>query len=120
MSDVTLHLPDDLAQRLAGHQDQLRDILELGLRELSVDPGFPGAAPVLELLATLPSPQEILNLRPSEELQRRIDELLEKSRAGALSSAEEAEWDRYEYIEHLVRLAKASAQSKLSLSSGSA
>ena len=120
MSDVTLHIPDDLAQRLCGREHQLREILELGLRELSADPGFPGAAQVLELLATLPSPREILDLRPSEELQRRIDELLEKSRAGALTPAEEAEWDRYEYIEHLVRLAKAAAQSKIRTPSGSA
>jgi hypothetical protein len=120
MSDVTLHIPDDLAQRLSGREHQLREILELGLRELSADPGFPGAAPVLELLATLPNPQEILDLRPSEDLQKRLNMLLEKSRAGSLTPAEVAEWDRYEYIEHLIRVAKASAQSKLRVSSGNA
>jgi hypothetical protein len=120
MSDVTLHIPDDLAQRLSGREHQLREILELGLRELSADPGFPGAAPVLEFLATLPNPREILDLRPSEDLQRRLNTLLEKSRAGSLTPAEEAEWDRYEYIEHLVRVAKVSAQSKLRVSSGNA
>src|SRR6516165_4308200 len=102
MSAVTIQIPDDLAERLSGHEHQLQEILELGLRELSADPGFPGAAKVLELLATLPSPHEILDLRPSEHLQKRIDELLEKSRGGALTPAEEAEWDRYEYLEHLV------------------
>ena len=120
MSEITPHIPDDLAQRLAGREHQLREILELGLREVSVDPGFPGAAPVLELLATLPNPREILDLRPSEELQGRIDTLLETSRDGSLTPAEEAEWDRYEYIEHLIRVAKASAQSKLRVSSGNA
>jgi hypothetical protein len=120
MSDVTLHIPDDLAQRLSGREDQLREILELGLRELSAHPGFPGAAPVLELLATLPNPRQILDLRPSEDLQRRLNTLLEKSRASSLTPAEEAEWDRYEYIEHLIRVAKASAQSKLRVSSGNA
>ena len=44
MSDVTLHIPDDLAKRLAGREHQIREILELGLRELSADPGFPGVA----------------------------------------------------------------------------
>ena len=120
VSDLKLHIPDDLAERLAGREHQIREILELGLRELSADPGFPGVAPVLELLATQPSPQEILDLRPSEQLQQRIDQLLEKSRAGPLTPAEESEWDRYEYIEHLVRLAKAAAQSKLRTSSGNA
>jgi hypothetical protein len=120
MSDVTLHIPDDLAQRLSGREHQLREILELGLRELSANSGFPGAAPVLELLATLPNPREILDLRPSEDLQKRLNTLLEKSRAGSLTPAEEAEWDRYEYIEHLIRVAKASAQAKLRVSSGNA
>ena len=120
MSDVTLHIPDDLAQRLAGREHQLREILELGLRELSADPGFPGAAPVLELLATLPSPREILALRPSETLQRRIHELLQKSCAEELTPDEESEWARYEYIEHLVRLVKAAAESKIRASSGNA
>jgi len=120
MSDFTLHIPDDLAGRLASREHQIREILELGLRELSADPGFPGAAPVLELLATLPNPREILDLRPSEQLQQRVNELLEKSRSGPLTPAEESEWDRYEYIEHLVRLAKTAAQSKIRTSSGNA
>jgi hypothetical protein len=120
MSEVTLHIPDHLAQRLAGREDQLREILKLGLHELSADPGFPGAAPVLELLATLPNPREILDLRPSGHRPRRLNTLLEKSRANSLTPAEEAEWERYEYLEHLVRVAKASSQSQLRVSSGNA
>ena len=120
MSSITFQIPDDLAERLQGHEQQLAVIVELGLRELSADSGFPGAAALLELLATLPTPQEILELRPSPELQSRIDTLLEKCRAGSLTSSEESEWDRYEYLEHLVRIAKASAQAKLRMSSGNA
>src|SRR5258708_2718628 len=120
MSAITLHIPDDLAERLRGREDQLPQILELGLREIDSSPGFAGAADVLELLASLPKPEEILALRPSERMQRRLDELLEKSRAGELSDADEAEWERYEYLEHLIRMAKATAHQKLASSSGSA
>ena len=73
---------------------------------------------MLELLASLPKPEEILALRPSERTQARLDELLAKSRDHELSDAEEAEWERYEYLEHLVRLAKASALQKVSTSTG--
>jgi hypothetical protein len=125
MSAITVQVPDELAERLRGREDQLAQILELGLRELNSTlapkgAGFAGAADVLELLANLPEPKDILTLRPSEPLQRRIDELLEKGRAGSLSDQEEAEWERYEYLEHLVRMAKASAQVKMRTSSGSA
>ena len=120
MPAITLQVPDDLAERLRLHEPELAQILELGLRELAAGQGFAGAAALLELLATLPHPQEVLDLRPAPELQQRIDALLEKSRAGSLNSSEEAEWSGYEYIEHLVRIAKASAQAKMRTSSGNA
>jgi hypothetical protein len=117
MSPITLQVPDELAQRLLNQQDRILEILELGLRELNAEAqqGFPGAAELLEFLAGLPSPQEILDLRSSEPLQRRVQELLEKSRAGELTALEEQEWERYQYPEHLVRLAKTKACSKLGL-----
>jgi hypothetical protein len=120
MSAITLQVSDDLAERLRGRENQLTQILELGLRELNSTAGFAGASEVLELLASLPTLEDILALRPSERLQERIDELLEKSRAGGLSDSEEAELERYEYLEHLVRMAKASAQIKMRTSSGHA
>jgi hypothetical protein len=118
VSAIRLNIPDELAERLRGREDQLAQILELGLREMDSAAGFAGASDVLELLASLPAPEDILALRPSERLQGRIDELIEKSRAGGLSDPEEAEWERYEYLEHLVRMAKAKAQQKMGSSGG--
>jgi hypothetical protein len=56
----------------------------MGLRELNTgaQAGFDGAADVLELLAALPAPEEILQLRPAARLAARITELIEKSRSG--------------------------------------
>lgn len=112
--EITLNVPDELAIRLQPVEDQLPRILELGLRELSATAqvGFNGAAAVIELLAGLPTPEEIFALRPSEELQKRVSTLLEKNRAGGLSPAEEQEWAQYEYLEHVVRMAKAKAALK--------
>lgn len=115
MSAITLQLSDELAERLRGHEDRLPEILERGLREMRADAqlGFEGAADILEVLAGLPSPEEILQLRPSEQLARRVEQLLERSRAGELDSREQEEWENYEFLEHLVRIAKAKAQAKL-------
>ncbi|HXB67714.1 MAG TPA: hypothetical protein VNY05_05695 [Candidatus Acidoferrales bacterium] len=117
MSAITLQLPDELVERLRRHEDCLPEVLELGLRELSAatQPGFEGAAEVLEFLAGLPSPEEILNLKPSDRLQRQVQELLDKNRAGTLSSQEERDWERYEFLEHLVRMAKAKACLRLGI-----
>ncbi len=54
-----------------------------------------------------------MKLRPSQTLQTQISELLEKNRNEGLTDEEEEQWQRYEYLEHLVRLAKAEAMLKL-------
>jgi hypothetical protein len=115
MSPITLEVSDELAQRLQPVYDKLSQILELGLRELdaSQQPGFVGAAELLEFLAGLPTPQEILALRASDTLQNRVSALLEKNRNESLTSEEEREWAGYQYLEHLVRIAKAKASLKL-------
>ena len=122
MSSITLQLPGELARRLSGQEDRLPEILELGLRDINADSqaGFDGATEVLEMLASLPSPQEVMALRPSATLSARVKELLGKNRDGGLNAAEEREWERYEYLEHLVRMAKANASRKLSESPGDA
>jgi len=121
VSAIKLNLPDELAERVRRHEERLPEILELGLRELDADPqrGFEGAAEVLEFLAGLPSPEEILNLRASERFERRVRELLEKNRSAGLSPQEEEEWERYEFLEHLVTMAKAKACLKLGILPGS-
>lgn len=115
MSSITLEIPDDLAERLRGLADRLPRILDLGLRALSAEaqPRYAGAADILEILAGLPAPDEVLALRPSHALQERISALLEKNRTTGLSPEEELEWQHIEYLEHLVRLAKAKAALKL-------
>ncbi len=112
---IKLQIPDELAANLQTHENELPKILELGLRELNAEkiPGFEGLAQVLERLADLPAPEEVLALQPSPPLQKRISELLEKNRSTGLSESEEREWEKYEFLEHLVRLAKAKALIKL-------
>jgi hypothetical protein len=111
--DLTLTIPDELATRLRGVEGELPEILELGLREwLSTPADYAGLNDLLETLARLPSPEEVLALRPATILQDRIEELLAKNRAGGLSSEERREWARYRYIEHLIRLAKARASQR--------
>jgi hypothetical protein len=61
----------------------------------------------------LPTSEETLTLRPSPALHQRVQELLEKSKDEELTVAEETEWQQCEYLEHLVRMAKARALIRL-------
>ncbi|QTA86155.1 hypothetical protein [Desulfonema magnum] len=114
-SSVQINIPNELAARLNRLEFQIPQIIELGLREFnaSAQAGYKGCADILELLADLPEPEKIIELRPSEHLQRRISQLLEKNRTEGLTEAEEQEWEHYQYLEHLVRIAKAKALLKL-------
>jgi hypothetical protein len=113
--EITLKVPEELATRLRAVEEELPQVLELGIREWHArhEAGFSGMAGILETLTSLPTPEEILALRPSVVLQERIEDLLEKNRGGTLSLDEQREWEQYQYVEHLVRLAKARAALKL-------
>ena len=112
---MTLTIPDELASRLGPLSSEMTHILELGIREWSAqqEPGFSGVRDVLETLANLPAPEEVMALRPSDSLQARVSELLEKNRRDGLLAQEQREWELYQYVEHLVRVAKARAAIRL-------
>ncbi len=109
---ITLDIPDDIATTV---QDNLPQILALGLREMNANPnnGFSGLTEILHFLAKLPSPQEVLNLHLAPAAQQEIDSLLEKNRTQRFNEDDRLLWQHYEFIEHLVRLAKTQALIKL-------
>jgi hypothetical protein len=108
---ITLDLPEDILSQMSGLESQIPQVLALGLHELSSRPreGFNGFAEVFEFLANLPTPEEVLALRPSSMFQAQVDRLSEKHKAHALTSEEALFWKQYEYLEHVVRMAKARA-----------
>lgn len=113
---LTVEVPSELAPQLADAGEQnFAQILALGLREWRSLQGaeFPGLNSIVERLAQLPEPEEVLALRAAPEMQQRASDLLAKSKSGGLSPDEEAEWQRLEFAEHIVRMAKARAALKL-------
>ena len=65
---------------------------------------------ILDFLLSKPSPEDVLALRPSEEVQERLSYLLDGNRNDALSDAEKGELARYLELEHFVRRLKIRAQ----------
>ncbi len=115
MVEITVRVPNTLGQRLQRVRERLPEILERGLREVQSEESveFQDENAIMELLTSRPSPEEVLSIRPSPELQSHVSKLLQRSKQGDLSRQEEAELERYLMLEHLVRLAKAHAYKQL-------
>ena len=116
MTQITIDIPDDLAQRLQPFQAQLPQMLELGLQEFQSQQrssDFLDEQAIIALLTSQPTPEQILAIRPSAAFQTRVSDLLAHSKAGTLTAQGEAELERYLTLEHLVRLAKTQALARL-------
>jgi hypothetical protein len=114
MVELTIQIPDELAQRLQPMQNRLAEVIELGLREMA-QPQRGVPSEVIEFLASGPSPQAIIDFRPSAEAQARVNELLRKNQDGTLTPAEQAELDEYEHFDHIMTLLKAHTRQRQSL-----
>ena len=106
--EITIKVPDDLGRRLQRFQDRLPAILEQAIHELMSEdaPQFDDENVIMELLASQPTPEQIMAIRPSPQFQERISDLLRQSKHGLVSREDEVELERYLHLEHLVRLAK--------------
>lgn len=81
---LTLNVPDELAAYIPKNETDLVAVLAAGLRRLrGTQRGeVQQMSDATELLAGLPSPQEVLSLRPSAEAAERAEALLRKNSEG--------------------------------------
>lgn len=112
---IILEVPEILGEKLQQLGDRLPEALDRVLRELAPAEtiSYQDDRQIVELLASQPSPEEILAIRPTPALQARMSQLLDRNKSGTLSAREEVELDRYLLLEHWVRLAKAHAYKRL-------
>ncbi|HBC43205.1 MAG TPA: hypothetical protein DCZ88_15305 [Pseudanabaena sp.] len=112
---IILEVPDRLGEKLQRLGDQLPETLDRLLQDIPTTEtiSYQDDRQIVELLASQPSPEAILAIRPTSALQARMSELLERNKSGSLSRTEEAELDRYLLLENWVRLAKAHAYKQL-------
>ena len=59
---------------------------------------------VLDFLASAPTPEQMLDYRPSEQVQRRASALLAKQTRGLLSPEEQEELDQFAQAEMFMQL----------------
>jgi hypothetical protein len=116
MAQITIEVPDALAEQLSTMHDRLPEVLARGLSEPSplLNEAY---RHVLKFLTSNPSPEEIVNFKLTLQIQEHISNLLEKNRAGQLTAAEETELDGYGEINSLVRQLKIQALKDLKAAS---
>jgi hypothetical protein len=109
MTEIVMHVPDQLAQRLRPMSLWLPALLELGLAGFKT-PTAQTAAELVAFLSTGPQPVDVLHYQVSERAQERLRRLLALNAGGALSVDEQAELDEIEQLEHFMIMLKAQAQ----------
>jgi len=65
---------------------------------------------IADFFACSPTPEQLLQFRPSPEARGRAEELLEKLKDGCISAEERVELGQFEQAERLMRLVKARVQ----------
>lgn len=121
MAQLTIEIPDDLAQRLAPFQNQLSElftrlIVTILPSEKSSSLELPTTTELpltyletLDFLATRPTCEQLLTFKVSEQSQRRLQTLLQKNRDRSLNLSETAELNVYEQLDALMSLLKVRA-----------
>jgi hypothetical protein len=67
----------------------------------------------VDFIAGGSTPQAVIDFRPSDRTTARVADLIHRQKTASLSPDETAELDKYLYIEHIMRLAKARARQHL-------
>jgi hypothetical protein len=69
---------------------------------------------VADFLANL-DPHKLIEWKPSDTVQKRVEDLIYKKKDGQISSDELYELERYMALEHLIALTKARARKNITL-----
>jgi arsenate reductase-like glutaredoxin family protein len=122
MAQITIDIPDDLAQSLAPFQSQFSDlftrlIATRLLEQPTIDPANPNTSgtyqEILDFLIDRPTSAQIINFKVSAASQSRLQTLLQKNREIVLTAVETAEIDLYQQLDTLIGFLKIRAYAAL-------
>src|SRR2546425_11500438 len=102
---VTIEIPDKLAEQLAPERDHLTAIIARGLRR-----SWSGTSglrrEVISFLARRPTAEQIIKFRPSETAIQHLQDLLRRNQENTLAPEDEAELDDLCEVDRFVSLIK--------------
>lgn len=112
MVQITMQVPEELANKIQPIQVWLPAILEIslvGCKTLAAA----AAAEAIQFFSTNPSPQQMLNYHVSERAQLRLRRLLALNSAGVLGKTGQLELDELQQLEHAIIMLKAEIAKQL-------
>lgn len=112
MVEMTMTVPDRLADRLRPMRIWLPTVLELSLQGFKT-PATQTASEIIDFLSAGPTPQQVASFMVSPRAQERLRRLLALNEAGLLSEEEQMELDELEKIEHIMVLLKAEVRKNM-------
>ena len=68
---------------------------------------------IIDFLASTPTPEHIIAFRPSDQLEQRLDDLMQKNRDDTISVEERQELDEFLRMNHFMNMLKIRARQKL-------
>ena len=127
MAQITIDIPDDLAQQLAPFQSQFSDLFTRLIATPLLGASPPDQAitatslittsgtyqEILDFLINQPTSDQIIDFKVSEASPARLQTLLQKNRETALTLPEIAELDLYEQLDTLIGFLKVRAYATL-------
>lgn len=111
MTEMTLQLPDELAERIGRSGRWVPAILSMSLDGFATRAAA-AASEVIAFLSANPSSDSLLEYHLSDAAQNRLQRLLALNSAGIASQDEQDELDELERIEHSVVMLKAQIASE--------
>ena len=65
---------------------------------------------IIDFIAAGTTPEAVVAFHPSDDVQRRVAELVERSHEGSISGEDQSELEDYLQLEHIMIMAKARAR----------
>ncbi len=109
MIEVKVNLSDKLAARIGGANLWLTTIIELSAVGFRYPSTARASAEVINFLSANPTPHEVLQFYVSDELQQRLDYLLELNSESEIEESQLQELDEWMKFDHISILLKAQA-----------
>jgi hypothetical protein len=106
MTEITITLPDKLAAQIGGANLWLSTIIELSMIGFRSPSTARASAEVINFLSKNPLPQNVLDYFLSDELQARLDYLLDLNGEGEINQTEREELKEWRKFNHIIAMLK--------------